>query len=599
MIKYKDDRIEEATKLEILKFVRNASTLFIDTETTIADNPKLLTIQLGNKNVAYLIDVRNEDALFLKPYLESDSIKKVGHNIKFDYKVLKSNLGIQMENVHCTMVGEMVLSTGLTLPKKYLTLEHTFKRYFGYNPYGTQLDLFRPYTPKAVRDSISENLYEEFSKEQLYYMFLDIITVNGIYDRQIEALTDNDLLETSNFENEYTLCLGDKELNGIYLDKDNWRELYEYSKEKSQHYLSKLLEHRDINWNSHTQVKPVFRELGISMKYKDKETIEEKVLSKYRETFKIVDDYLRYKKYSKLHGTYGEKFLRHVGEDNRIHPDYYQIVDTGRISCRDPNMQNIPSTKEGFEEGNKWREAFKPQDKAFIIADYDSQELRILSVLSKEDSMIEAFKNKMDLHALTASRIFNKEVTKTVNSELRKIGKTLNFAIAYGASAPLIAERLNISVKEASDIIKKFYKGYPKLREYFDNTYYTSIKNGYILIDDIIRRKVYIKDIERARYLNERDKKSFLESVYRHCQNYKIQGNGANITKLAEIYLRNKLKENKHLYKVVLSVHDELVLESNYPEEAADALKDCMEKAAKVFGVDIPADTLINTVWIK
>ena len=285
MIKYKDDRIEEATKLEILKFVRNASTLFIDTETTIADNPKLLTIQLGNKNVAYLIDVRNEDALFLKPYLESDSIKKVGHNIKFDYKVLKSNLGIQMENVHCTMVGEMVLSTGLTLPKKYLTLEHTFKRYFGYNPYGTQLDLFRPYTPKAVRDSISENLYEEFSKEQLYYMFLDIITVNGIYDRQIEALTANDLLETSNFENEYTLCLGDKELNGIYLDKDNWRELYEYSKQKADQYLSKLLEHREINWNSHAQVKPVFRELGISMKYKDKETIEEKVLSKYRETF--------------------------------------------------------------------------------------------------------------------------------------------------------------------------------------------------------------------------------------------------------------------------------------------------------------------------
>lgn len=599
MIRYKDYKIEETNKLEIIKFLKNTSILFVDTETTIESNPKLLTIQLGNKNVVYLIDCRNEDAMFLKPYLENSSIKKIGHNIKFDYKVLKSNLNIQMENVHCTMVSEMILTTGLSLPDKYLSLESTFKRYFGYNPYGNQLDLFRPYTPKAVRESISFNLYEEFSKEQLYYMILDVITCNGVYDRQVEKLKENDLLETANFENEYTLCLGDKELNGVYLDKDKWYELFEYSKSKAEELLSKLTEYRDINWNSHVQVKPVFRELGISLKYKDKETVEEKILSKYRNSFEIVDTYLRYKKYQKLSGTYGEKFLRHLGDDDRIHPDYYQIVDTGRISCRNPNMQNIPSKKEGFEEGDKWREAFIPQDKSFVIADYDSQELRILSVLAGEDSMLEAFKNKQDLHALTASRIFNKEVTKTVNSELRKVGKTLNFAIAYGASAPLIAERLSISGKEASNIIKLFYKGYPKLREYFDSTYINSINQGYILIDNVIRRKVFIRDLERARYLNERDKKSFLEKVYRHCQNYKIQGNGANITKLAEIFLREHLKQNPNEFKVVLSVHDELVLETDYPEQASKTLKDMMEKAAKVFGVDIPADTLINNVWIK
>ena len=599
MIKYSDSTISVASKYEIIKYLKTKKIIFVDTETTIEKNPKCLTIQIGDKDKAFLIDTRTEDPSFLKPFLEDENIRKVAHNLKFDYKVLKNNFNIVMENVYCTMLGEMVQSTGLVRPSKYFSLEKTFIRYYGHNPYGTQLKLFEPYTPKQVRESISTNLYEDFTKEQIYYMFLDIVSCNGVYNRQQESLLKEDLINIADFESEYTLALGDKELNGVYIDKEEWTELADYSLNKTTEYLEKLNETELINWNSQQQAKPIFKRLNINLRDKDKESIAEKILSKYRSKFTLVDTYLRYKKYKKLNGTYGLSFLDHVQDDGRIHPSYFQIVDTGRISCSNPNMQNIPSKKKELPEGNRWRTPFKAEEgNTLVVADFSQQELRILAKLANEPRMLKAFENKEDLHIVTASAIYNKEIGP--DDPERGVGKTVNFAVAYGSSAILIAERLGISIKEAEKIINTFYNKFKSLRKFFDSTFEEALRTGYILIDDIVKRKVYIEGFDILPFVNERERKRLLGEIYRHCQNYKIQGNGANITKMAEILLRKEVKKNP-IFKVILTVHDEIVLECRIEDSntVSEILRSCMEKAALYFGVVIPADTVTTPVWAK
>lgn len=588
---YRDFKFNVVSKYDVLKYLKGKKVVFVDSETTIENFPRMLSFQIGDADRQYVIDVRGASIEFLFPMLRSTEVKKVGHNIKFDYKVLKNNFGVVMENIHDTMLGEQVLYTGISQKKGFYSLEATLMRYTGLNYYSDQLSLFTPYAPKRIREEISRNILNPFSDAELYYMCTDVVSAYKVYREQLKKLKEENLLAVAEEESDVALAVGDMELNGLKIDVKKWLQNASWAVGKKEEQLEVLNKVANINWNSHLQVKKIFKERGIDLNVNGKESVEEKALAKYKDD-KLVSTYLAYKGFEKLNSTYGLSFLKHVAEDGRIHSNFQQIMVTGRMSSSSPNLQNIPSKKEGFPEGNWWREAFIPEKgNCFVIADYNSQEIRVVAQLAGEPKMKEALEKGVDIHYLTASLIYKKAIEFVTKLE-RSIGKKTNFSVLYGSGPGNLADNIGKSYFEAKKIIDAFYKAYPTLKKYFDTGYKLALERGYILIDEVIGRKSYIS--------SERDSKTLAE-IYRHNQNYKIQGNGANITKRALKYLREYDKSG--LLKLVLTVHDEIVIECKIEdaEECKKVLQFCMEKASRDFngGVTIPADAIINQVWLK
>lgn len=308
-------------------------------------------LQIGDEHTQWIIDVRTVDIIPLKPFLESRKLLKVGHNIKYDYQVLK-NIGITIENVYDTMLGEQVRYTGLKQAKGFYTLEETLERYTNRTPYNDQLSLFAPWIPKSRRSLVGS--MEQFDYAAVYYGATDVESTSLVYSLQKQYLIESDLHRVHRLENKFCLVVGDMELNGIHLDVDRWLELEEWAIEKRDNILEELhSEYPEVeNWNSHIQVKKLFKSLGISVVSKDgKESIQELVIKDQEHP--IIDKYLSYKGFSKLVSTYGVKFLKHLSPDDRIRSNFMQILVTGRTSSTSPNMQNIVSEKSDFPEG-KW-----------------------------------------------------------------------------------------------------------------------------------------------------------------------------------------------------------------------------------------------------
>ena len=236
------------------------------------------------------------------------------------------------------MVAEYVLNTGRTTAKGFYSLEKTHIRYFGTNPYGDQLSFFDPYIPKSTRSKFGST---SFSEAEIFYGATDIITTHKVYEKQLQALADNDLLRVAKLENKFTLCLGDMELEGMPLDVDRWLELDEWSATKRDEALSKLTtEFTEVkNWNSAQQVTKLFKSLGIHTTVKDipkseklgedvlKDSVQELVISEQAVDYPVITDYLKYKGLAKLNSTYGVKFLKHVSPiTNRIHTSFIQVL---------------------------------------------------------------------------------------------------------------------------------------------------------------------------------------------------------------------------------------------------------------------------------
>lgn len=420
---------------EIIAFLTSLDVIFIDTETV---NDKLFLLQIGNEQLQYVINANTVDLSFLRKIVEG-KIKKVGHNLQYDYKILFINLGWVMNNTYDTMVVEQLIDCGRSTPTGYYSLEQCGYRYSGINPYSDQLSLFDPFIPKSIRNKPS------ISDEFIHYAAIDLVTTYRVYTAQQPIIKERKMSKLVSLENEYTLVLADKHIVGFPLSIRRWAYLDRWINRKVEDRLQKLRElYPQIeNWNSQKQVSALFKELGMDIVVRDKikslkerkdiykDSIQEIVISKFRDDYPIVSTYLEYKKFKKLSSTYGLSFLKHVNpETGRIHSSFFQILNTGRISSSSPNMQNIVSESDDFPEGKLWREAFRTKEgRTFIIADYGSQEMRVLADKANESSMIEAFKNNLDLHSLTASKMYKKEVSKTVNANLRKNGKIVNFLI--------------------------------------------------------------------------------------------------------------------------------------------------------------------------
>ncbi len=308
------------------------------------------------------------------------------------------------------------------------------------------------------------------------------------------------------------------------------------------------------------------------------------MLSYLAKDHEIIQNVLDYRGLAKLKSTYVDALPEQVEPvTGRVHTDYMQTVAaTGRLSSNNPNLQNIPIRT---ERGRQVRKAFIPRDKNYTLlaADYSQIELRIIAALSDETTMIEAFKNGEDIHASTASKVFDVPLDQ-VTREQRSNAKTVNFGIIYGVSAFGLSNQTDLSRSEAKELIDTYYKTYPKLRNYMSEQVDFARDNGYV--QTVLGRRRYLKDINGSNAIVR-------GAAERNAVNAPIQGSAADIIKIAMINIHKKLEKGNYKSKMLLQVHDELVFDIYNPEleELKKLIKSEMENAYKL---DVPLDVEVG-----
>ncbi len=346
----------------------------------------------------------------------------------------------------------------------------------------------------------------------------------------------------------------------------------------------------EFNLNSPQQLGQIlFEKLGLpgGRKTKTGYSTAADVLEKLSEENHLASDILEYRTYSKLNSTYAEGLLSWIREDGRIHGHFNQMVTaTGRISSTDPNLQNIPIRT---EMGRRFRRVFIPKEGSiFIDADYSQVELRILAALSGDEKLIRAYQNADDIHAVTASEVFHVPLSE-VTPQLRRNAKAVNFGIVYGISAFGLSEGLSISRQEAKEYIERYFETYPGVKKFLDGEVELARKQGYVRT--IFGRKRPVPDISSSNFA----RRSFGERV---AMNSPIQGSAADIMKKAMNEVSRTLKEEGFRARIVLQVHDELLLET--PEGEADQVEKLlilsMQNAAKL-RVPLIADAKRGRNW--
>jgi DNA polymerase-1 len=317
----------------------------------------------------------------------------------------------------------------------------------------------------------------------------------------------------------------------------------------------------------------------------------EDVLSYLAKDHEIIQSVLDYRGLSKLKSTYVDALPEQIEESTgRVHTDYMQTVAaTGRLSSNNPNLQNIPIRT---ERGRQVRKAFIPRngDYTLLAADYSQIELRIIAALSDEATMIEAFKNGEDIHASTASKVFNIPL-EAVTREQRSNAKTVNFGIIYGVSAFGLSNQTDLSRAEAKELIETYYKTYPKLRNYISEQIDFARENGYV--QTVLGRRRYLKDINGSNAVVR-------GAAERNAVNAPIQGSAADIIKIAMINIHKKLEAGNYKSKMLLQVHDELVFDIFKPEleELKTMIKSEMENAYKL-SVPLDVELGVGNNWLE
>ena len=313
------------------------------------------------------------------------------------------------------------------------------------------------------------------------------------------------------------------------------------------------------------------------------------VLDKLAPEYPFVKKILEYRQLSKLKSTYADGLAAYISEDGRIHGKFNQtITATGRISSTEPNLQNIPIR---MELGRQIRKVFIPKEGCvFLDADYSQIELRIMAHMSKDEKLIEAYNMAEDIHRITASQVFGVPFDEVTDLQ-RRNAKAVNFGIIYGISSFGLSQDLSISRKEASDYIEQYFKTYPKIKGYIDSMVEDAKKTGYSLT--MFNRRRPIPELKSSNFMQ----RSFGERV---AMNAPIQGTAADIIKLAMIRVYDALKKGGYKSKLLLQIHDELLVET-YPDEIEDVKKiieDGMKNAVKL-SVPLEIDMKQGNNWLE
>lgn len=479
----------------------------------------------------------------LKPIIENSKIKKLTHDVKVEYNIFKS-FDINLDGViFDTMLASYIKDTNASSVFDIQCMEridHILPTMVSENKKMKFSDYDVDFVKNYTGDVIS-SLFE-----------LTKYWVNSLDEKEYKILRDIELPMAK--------VLADMEFIGVSIDEAYLKTLTEEFDIKARRLAQKIydLAGEEFNLNSPKQVGEIlFDKLQLKARKKrgkSKNSTSAEVLTQLAEEYDIAKFILDYRKYTKLKSTYTEALPLLVDKkDNRIHTTYNQTVTTtGRLSSSNPNLQNIPIRT---EEGNKIRNAFVPRDREnylILSADYSQIELRLLAHVSGDEHLINAFKSGVDVHTLTASKVFDVPIEK-VTKDMRYKSKAVNFGIVYGQSKYGLAKALGIKAEEAETFINKYFETYPKIKSYMEDMVALVEEQGYV--ETVLGRKRYLeKEISSPNAM-------IREFAKRAAINQPMQGSASDLIKLAMIDFSNKLKENNLDSKLIMQVHDELIVE--------------------------------------
>lgn len=578
---------------DLIKELASQSSICFDTETTDKDpnNAELVGISFAyKKGQAFYVpmpDTMEECKTVLAPFkviFENESIEKIGQNIKYDLSILFWYDIKVHGRIFDTMIAHYLIEPDLRHGMDYLA-----ETYLNY---------------KCISYDV---LTEKRRGSQLNMRDVQKLKINALVDYACEdaditlQLADHfrPLLEETNTiklfnEIEVPLIpvLASMEKEGISLDSPALNKFSDELQIDIVGIRDRIYKHAGFEFNvaSPKQLGEVlFDRLKVTDKPKLTKTKQystsEDVLQKLHKKHPIIQEILDFRSLAKLKSTYVDALPLLVNpKDNRIHTSYMQTVAaTGRLSSQNPNLQNIPIRS---EKGREIRKAFIPRDKNYILlaADYSQIELRIIAELSKDEAMLNAFKNGIDIHTVTASKVFGVPLDQ-VDKDMRRNAKAVNFGIVYGISAFGLSENLGIPRKEGAEIIKQYFTQYSGVKKFMDQSIQFARENGFV--ETIMGRRRYLRDINSSNAIV----RGFAE---RNAINAPIQGSSADMIKIAMINIYEEFEKLQLKSKMLLQVHDELVFDAHLDElEIVKAIvKDKMQNAIKL---DVPLEVDIST----
>ncbi len=589
--------IDTVDKLkDFVKILQKQSFFAFDTETCDLDtvSPKLAGISFSfEKDKGYYVAIISENTeilpketviFMLKPVFENPEIKKCGHNLKYDYQVLKGH-GIEVKGIED---DSMLLSYLLNSNLRQHNLDDAAEEYLDYQTvkYGELTENKKV----SICSLPAEKVFKYASEDSdIAFQLCDILKP------KVKKLNMEKLYR--DIEIPLIKILAEMELNGVLIDRDFLQKLSTEFEERLKHLEREIFEEAgcEFNINSPKQMGEVlFEKLKLPVLKKTKKTksysTSHEILEQLANDFRIAKLIVEYRKFGKLKSTYIDALPKLIHpQTGRIHTSYNQTVTaTGRLSSSNPNLQNIPART---EEGRLIRKAFVvPENCLLLSADYSQIELRVLAHLSGDKTLIEAFKKGADIHRQTASHLFGVPEDK-VGEDIRAKAKAINFGIIYGKKEYSLSQELGITPKEAKAFIESYFEKMPSVKEFIEKTIEKAKEKGYV-------KTLF----GRIRYVPEFKSNNF--NVRQHGEriaiNTVIQGTAADIIKIAMINVYKRLRKELSETKMIMQVHDELVFEipEKMKKEASEIIKYEMEQAASL-NVPLTVNIAFGKNWAE
>lgn len=565
---------------EIIQLIKEEQEIIFYFETKKNDleeniiKEEIVGINIYNQkqNEVYNLNLNNNKILNFKEILEDEKIKKISIDLTKIYILLKQ-VGINIEGMHYDIA---IASYILNPTNNKLNIDNLIEQYLN-------IDI-NEYT--KLEDSGKQiNLFDNMEKEDINQEEKEKYMMYAYSIGKIKSITSEKLKEVNSLDLFYNIdmptveVLSDMQWNGMYVDKE---ELEQFGKELTSKLetITKIIYEmagEEFNINSTKQLGEILFEkmkLPVIKKTKSGYSTDVDVLEKLKKEDPIIEQILEYRQLMKLNSTYVEGLKPYINiKTNRIHSFFHQtITATGRISSTEPNLQNIPTR---FELGKRVRKVFKPEKgKIYLDADYSQIELRVLASISGDEHMIEAFKEGKDIHKQAASKVFKTPIEE-VTKEQRSNAKAVNFGIVYGISDFGLGEQLGIGRKKAKQYIEEYLEQYAGIKQFMENITEQAKEQGYV--ETLFHRRRYIPELKSNNYMVR-------QFGARAAMNTPIQGTAADIMKIAMIKVYNEIKSRKLKSKIILQVHDEMMVETPIEEkkEMINIMKKCMESATKL-----------------
>ena len=566
--------------------IEKTNKLFIKTVSKVGNilekNLIYVFVSADGKNIYYIND---EELELIKDIISNEEIKKIGYNLKDDYLALKP-YDIQLNNMFFDIaIGEYLIDSKSStsyecsdIAMKYLTKKIKSKE-------------------ELLGKGAKAKKFSDLELEELSTYFGEILNiVYNVYPIMEKAFKEMDM-EYLFYDVEMPLVevLGSMEYEGMAVDKNQLEEIGNKFKEIISNLEKEIftMAGEKFNINSPKQLGVILfekLELPVIKKTKTGYSTNADVLEKLRDKHEIIDKITEYRQIVKLNSTYVEGLSNIINPiSGRIHSSFNQtITTTGRISSTEPNLQNIPVKT---EMGREIRKVFIAKDNCKLVdADYSQVELRVLAHMSDDEHMIDAFQHNMDIHSKTASQIFGVDIND-VTSLQRSEAKAINFGIVYGKTDFGLAQDLNIPVPKAKAYIESYFANYDKIKVFMDEAIKNATDKGYALT--IFNRRRYIPEINSSNFMVRNQGKRF-------AMNAPIQGSAADIIKIAMVNVFTRLKDENLKSRLILQVHDELIVEALEEEidKVCSIVKEEMESAVNL-QVHLDVDLNVGDSWFE